>query len=290
MARFGATVGLVAASNRKDRIPMGFSAFRQLLISACTAALGVSALAQTVPTSTAIPVVLTRTIASASVRPGDSVRAKTLQAVLLPGGHAVPAGTVLTGHIVAASAFHFDATPYAAQTPSVLSIHFDSIAIPNTISRVSSIQVAAVPGGVVPVRLELRAIAGPVASHEAETPHGLDETDWSATRTLVGGDTTSLDKTVVASDGSIVGYSRSQGVYARLLASVSAADPQVTCDGGSMEQSVALFSPDACGVYGLNSIALAGNGAGDGTFILESRQRSVRIDAGTTALLEVLPQ
>ena len=241
--------------------------------AACLAAFSAPAFSQALPSATAIPIVLTRTVDAGHARTGDLVAAMTLQAILLPGGRVLPAGTPLTGHIVADTPFRFDATPYATQTPSALSIHFDSISD---------------GGAAIPVTLALRAIAGPVASHEAAIPQDLDETDWPATRTLIGGDTTSpLEKTVVAPDGATVGYNRSEGIFARLLASVSTTDPNLTCDATNTEQSVALFSADACGVYGLNSIALASNGANnDGTFILESRQRNVQLNAGTTALLE----
>jgi len=246
---------------------------------------------QTIPPSTAIPVVLTRSVAAGQSKPGDAVFAKTLQAVLLPHGRVLPSGTPLIGHVVASTPFAFDATPYAAQKPSVLSIHLDSIAIPSTIARVSSVQVAAVAGAVVPVNLALRAIAGPVASHEAETPHGLDEIDWSPARSLIGGETTSaLETTVLAPDGGIAGYNRGQGVFARLIASVSA-DPNagIRCNATDTEHSVGIFSADACGAYGLNSVSLMSNGShDDGTFVLESRQRSVKLYAGSTALLEAL--
>ena len=226
-----------------------------------------------VPAVTAIPIVLTQTVAAGHANPGDPVVARTLQPVLLSGSRMLPAGSILTGHIVASTAFRFDVTPYATQNPSTLSIHFDTLD-----DR----------GVAVPVSLALRAIAGPVASREAQIPHGLDEIDWAPTRTLIGGDTTSsLDKTVRAPDGSIVGYNRSQGVYARLLAASSAAG-SVTCDATATEQSVGDFSPDACGVYGLNGVSLRSSGAHDGTSTLTSMQRSVRLDAGTTALLETL--
>jgi hypothetical protein len=248
---------------------------RILLPAACLAAVSSPAFAQSIPPATAIPVVLTRTVAAAHANTGDPVAARTLQAILLPGGHVLPSGTTLAGHIVAATPFRFNAAPYAVQSPSTLSIRFDALDE---------------HGASLPVTLSLRAIAGPVASHEAEIPNLLDEIDWSATRHLIGGDTTSpLDKTVLASDGTLVGYNRGDGVYARLLASVSASDPNLTCDATATEQSVALFSPGACGVYGLNSVLLTGNGAANaGTFTLESRQRSVQLDAGTTALLQVV--
>jgi hypothetical protein len=251
-----------------------FANLRPLLLIASAAALAIPTLAQPIPASTAIPIVLTKTVAAGRAHPGDSISATTLQAVLLPGARVLPAGTPLTGHIVTATSFHFDATPYAAQQPSTLSIHFDAIDE---------------HGSTIPVSLSLRAIAGPVASHEAQIPHLLDETDWSSTRDLIGGETTSpLDKTIQAPDGTIVGYNRTQGLFAHLLAAVSPADANLICDATSTEQSLGLFSADACGVYGLNTVSLANNGVNDGTFLLESRQRSVQLDAGTTALFEVL--
>ena len=247
----------------------------RVLAVASLAATIATSFSQAIPAATAIPVVLTRSVAAGLSKPGDAVTARTLQVLLLPGGRMVPAGTTLAGHVVASTPFRFDATDYATQTPSMLSIHFDRIE-----ER----------GSATPVNLSLRAIAGPVASHEAETPYGLDEIDWSATRTLIGGDTTSpLEKAVLSPHGSIVGYSRSQGIFARLLASVSASDPAVVCGANPAEQSMGVFSAGACGVYGLHGVALEGNGAGDhGTFTLESGERSVSLPAGTTALLEVL--
>src|ERR1700683_4042421 len=124
----------------------------------------VSGLAQALPPSTAIPIVLTRSVEAGQARAGDVVTAKTMQAVFLPDGHVLAAGVTVTGHVVASTAFVYDATPYAVQKPSVLSVHFDNIAD---------------AGAVIPVTLAVRAIAGPVASHEAEIPHDLDEQDWS---------------------------------------------------------------------------------------------------------------
>jgi len=267
---------------------MRFSATRRSLAALFLAALAAPGFSQAIPPSTAIPVALTKTIAANHAQPGDPVAARTLEDILLPGHQVVPAGTLLTGHVVASSPFVFDSTPYAVQRPSLLSIRFDRLAVPNTLAPLSPFRVSAMPGGVVVLTLSLRAIAGPVASHEAEIPHGLDEMDWSSTRTLIGGDTASpLEKTILAPDGSTVGYRRSQGNAARLLASAGASDPGLACDATTTEQSIGDFSADACGVYGLHSVVLANNGARDGAFTLESTQRSVQLDAGTTALLEV---
>ena len=276
--------------NRKVAPMLIPTTLRSTMLAAATA-IAATGFSQSIPPSTALPVVLTQSIAAGQAKSGDVIHAKTLQAIDLPGRSIIPAGTVLTGHIVASTSFAFDATPYATQKPSVLSIHFDSIAIPSALAPASATQLSAVAGGVAPVSLSLRAIAGPVASYEAETPRGLDEIDWSPTQTLIGGDTTSaLEKTVLAPGGAITGYHRAQGNFARLLPASDG--PGISCDASATEQSIAIFSADACGVYGLNTVSLAGNGdeqdPDQGTFILESRQRSVQLEAGTTALLEVM--
>jgi hypothetical protein len=233
------------------------------------------------PPSTAVPVVFTTSITAGQAKPGDPVRAKTIEAVFLPNGRVLPSGTSLTGHVVASTPFTFNPTPYAVQQPSVLSVRLDTIAG---------------AGAALPVTLGLRALAGPVASHEAEIPHTLDEIDGSNTRVLIGGDTTSpLETTVLSPNGPTVGYNHKQGSFARLLAADSVnSGSNLRCDATTTEQSIGIFSPHACGVYGLHAVSLAGNGNntdggnGDGVFVLESRQQPVKLYAGTTALLEVI--
>ena len=61
------------------------------------------------------------------------------------------------------------------------------------------------------------------------------------------------------------------------------------CEGTDTEQSVAIFSASACGVFGYDSITLTRNGSGSGgTFRLESRHDTVKIYARSTALVQVL--
>lgn len=255
------------------------SAFRRVsLAAACLATLAATGLAQTIPPATAIPVEFPDAVIAGKAHPGDAVLARTTQAVILPGGRVLPAGATLTGHVVASTPFVFNPTPYAVQQPSILSVHFDAVKT---------------PGGTIPVELALRAMAGPVASRQAATPYGLDEIDWSPVRTLIGGDTTSaLQATVLSPAGDIVGYTRRQGVFAHLIAAPGAnADSGVQCDAGATEQSVSIFSPSACGVYGFGAVALAANGSqGGGTFVLRSSRRSVAVAAGSSALLEEMPR
>jgi hypothetical protein len=219
------------------------------------------------PQSTAIPVRFERSIDTKKAKVGDEVTAKTIQVIALPGGTTIPKGAVLVGHVVALDGFHFDQTPYAHQKPSLLSIHFDKL------------QTGA---EAIPVNLAVRAIANANDSKDATYPHSTDDTDHVGLMTLIGGTTFSpLDKMIQSEDGDAIGYNRRNGVFARLVASGA-------CGATDTEQSVAIFSPDACGAYGFGGGYLANSGSdGSGTFTLALRGHSVKLYAASTALLQV---
>jgi hypothetical protein len=215
----------------------------------------------TLPGETAIPVIFTHTIDAKNAKAGDVVTAKTMQVVLLPNGEEVPKGTPVTGHVVEARPFKFDETPYAVQQPSYLSIQLDHVA---------ENQVAT----------SVRALASAMAVGEALRPQHIDETDQPGTMMLIGGGHYSpVGKRVT--DGpydDIVGYKKKQGVFARLLPGGPG------CNGTQTEQAVAIFSPDACGLFDFYSDHLT---AKYGVFRLESTHQTVNIRAGSAALVQV---
>jgi hypothetical protein len=232
--------------------------------------------AATLPDTTAIPVLFKRTVNASKAKPGDAVTAKTLQIVVLPGGLTIPAGTLLLGHVVKSNPFVFDDTDYAIQKPSTLSIHFDKLVE---------------KGAEMPVTLEVRAISNFTDTSEARTPHYMDETDSVGTRVLVGGDQFyPLEKQVTNRDGDIVGYNRKQGVFARLVSNdANGRSATLHCDATSTEQSVAIFSAGACGIYGYDTVYMSENGdKSGGTFTLENRHQTVRLNAQSAALLQVI--
>jgi hypothetical protein len=98
-----------------------------------------------------------------------------------------------------------------------------------------------------------------------------------------------LDKTILSDDGDAIGYNRKGGVFARLIASGSSGPGAlIHCDATDTEQSVAIFSPDACGLYGFAGDYMLQNGQdGSGTFTIAVRGRSEKLPAGSTALLQV---
>ena len=107
-----------------------------------------------------LPIVFTKTISAEKSHVGDAVLARTEQVVHLANGSVIPSGTVISGHVVAATPFVYDKTPYARQQPSTLSIRFDSL------------QVA---GVTLPLNITVRAMADPIASWDARMPNVNDD-------------------------------------------------------------------------------------------------------------------
>jgi hypothetical protein len=194
--------------------------------------------------------------------------------VHLASGQVLPAGATVSGRVVESTAFVFDSTPYAVQKASVLSIHFDKV-VAN--------------GSTIPVSLSVRALSDPVQTREAETMHYAGEYDTAGTRVLVGGSNFSpLDSAVTSAKGDVTGYVRSEGVFARLIASDALqGGSSLHCGATATEQSVDIFSADVCGVYGLDTVSMTDNGSRNGAFVLESHRHSIKLYAGSTALLQV---
>lgn len=236
-------------------------------LAACASAANVPAESQALPQATAIPVRFEHSVDTKKAKIGEAVTAKTMQVVILPDGRRIAKGSVLVGHVAANQAFSFDATPYAHQQPSTLSIHFDKLQAGNES---------------VPVNLSVRALANVNDSVDASYGHSVDNQDSVGMLTLIGGLTFSpLQKMVQDDNGDAIAYNRHNGLFARLVAAGS-------CSGTDTEQSIAIFSPDACGVYGFAGDYLASTGRdGSGTFTLATRGHSIKLYAGSTALLQV---
>jgi hypothetical protein len=218
---------------------------------------------------TTIPIDFSQSVSAESAKQGDLVLAKTIQAIQLPTGGAIPAGSRVVGHVLAASGFAYDTTPYAHQKQSVLSIHFDSVQV---------------KGESLPLSVTVRAMASPIASWDAQKPQASDM-DPLGTLTQIGGDQLVPSQSEVRNlEGDVVAYNRRGGVYAHLIANGN-------CDGSSVEVSVALYSASACGVYGLGNISATerGSAAAPSTLTLVSTHGSPKLWKHTTALLEVLP-
>jgi hypothetical protein len=217
-----------------------------------------------------LPIVFTKTVSADKARTGDIVHAKTTQVATLPSGEVVPAGTEVTGHVVAAGRFVYDKTPYAKQKESRLTIKFDSLRL---------------AGKDVALKVMVRAMADPLTSWGAREPKSSD-LDSLGTVTQIGGDQLVPSQSeVVSLDGDVVAYNRRNGVYAHLIA-------HRDCDGSDNEVSVGIYSPSACGLYGFVNIAALemGSGSAPSTVSLVSTRTSPKVWRSSTALLEVISE
>jgi len=227
-----------------------------------------------IPNERSIPVDFSRTVSAAKAKSGDPVLAKTLEDVVLADGTTLRKGALVIGHVVEARGFTFDETPYAVQQPSVLAVHFDTVRVGHQD---------------VPLSVAVRAMANYLAVDEARTPPPSD-LDFSGTLTQVGGDEVIPREIEVRSPGGdIVGYKRKQGIVAHLIpARYPSRGEWHQCGGTNTEEAVAIFSASACGLYGFAKLEMPDNGASSGTFRLESRRYTVKLYAGSAALLQVI--
>ncbi len=218
---------------------------------------------------TTLPIAFTKTVSANDAHTGDVVLAKTEQQVSLANGTVIPSGAKVTGHVVAASGFTYDKTPYAHQKPSELSIRFDSVEV---------------AGEALPLDVTVRAMADPLSSWGAREPKASD-LDPLATVTQIGGDQLIPSQSEVRNmDGDVVAYNKHGGVYAHLI-------PNGRCDGSDVEVSVGIYSASACGLYGFANVAATefGSTAAPSTLTLVSSRTSPKVWKHSTALLEILP-
>jgi hypothetical protein len=218
------------------------------------------------PPHTTLPIAFTKTVNASHAEPGDRIQARTTQAVRLTDGRNVPAGSLVTGHVLAARAFAYDKTPYAKQIPGMLRIQIDSLQA---------------QGLTIPLHVSLRAMADPLTSWQAQEPRSTD-LDTLGTTTQVGGDLlTPSQKEIVNRNGDVVGYNKNGGQFAHLIANSRGS---LNCDGGDTEQPVSRFSASACGLYGFTGVTLTDF---DSSRIgLTSTHSNPQIWKNTTALLE----
>jgi hypothetical protein len=226
-----------------------------------------SAQASELPPHTTLPIVFTQTVSAAHAHAGDHVSARTTQVVRLADGRVIPSGATVTGHVLAASGFAYDNTPYAQQKTSTLAISFDTITFGSA---------------TLPLHVSVRAAASPIAVNDAHSPKSTDLDSLSTTTQIGGAQLVPSQSEVRDVEGDVVAYNRRDGVYAHLIA-------RGGCDGGNTEVSVDIFSPTACGLYGFGNVSTA-NIAEPSQLTLVSTHGSPEVWKHTAALLEVLPE
>ena len=230
--------------------------------------LAISALPQNIPSGTVLPVMLSSTLDSRRAKSGQTINGRLKQNVFLPNGSVLPRNTKVIGHIVSASA---PATGQAAR----ISLQFDYLLW---------------AGRKIAITAHLRALASMNEVFEAKMPtnswddYGTSPSDWNTIQ--VGGAGVFRGSGQLIADGEVIGRATDYGaVTARLIAAPQRGCPNTANDH---EQSLWIFSPSACGVYGLPdvTIAHAGRTAPAGLIELAS-SRFVRVNGGSGWLLRV---
>ena len=249
---------------------------RRFLV-ACTLVIGAfSARAATgglaIPSGTILPVRLDSAISSARSKAGDLIKGRIMQNVPLTGGITIPEGSKVIGHII-------EIIPASNAAGARVSIQFDKL--------ISSHET-------IPIRTNLRAIAGFMQVEEAHVPTmggGEGEVFEWLTTIQIGGDSVygAGGPVGAADDGNrVVGKSVPGGVLVEVRAK-EGTKCRGAIEGNHSPQALWVFSSDACGVYGLGGVQIAHAGRTDpsGVITFASKSGNLKIAAGAGILLRV---
>jgi hypothetical protein len=228
---------------------------------------------RSIPAGTILPVRLNGTLSSKNAKPNEAISARVMQDVALPDRGKITEGTKVTGHVI-------EVRPAAQATDSLISFVFDRVLV----SKQS-----------LPVTTGLRALASVSAVESALIPtFGMGEGDsWNGRTTVqVGGEVVYWGGGPVVSRTGPVGkplVGADSGVLVRVTVK-----PGGQCRGDAYEnqrlQALWVFSSDACGVYGLDRLAIAHSGSTEpvGVVALTSKDGETRIGSGSGMLLCVI--
>jgi hypothetical protein len=224
----------------------------------------------TIPAGTILPVVLRTTIRASSAAQGQIVRGEIAQDVALDGIPKIHKGSKIEGQVV-------QVVPAANGAGPRISIRFDKLHV---------------NGQVLPITTDLRAIAGFMAVLQASIPDmGVGEgevSNWMTT-TQIGGDSVyGVGGKVESANGQVVGRSLISGGV--LVEPLSNGACRGAIDGNNSPQSLWVFSSNACGTYGLESVQIshAGRSEPAGTFTLDLQSHKTKIQDGAGMLLRVI--
>jgi hypothetical protein len=214
---------------------------------------------------TILPVQLSSTISLAKAVPGQLISARIAQDVPLENGVMLRRGTKVLGHIVSV-------TP---GNPARVAFTFDKIEY----SKSNSVSVAT----------NLRALASTLEIDGAALPNtgpdrGTPSMWWNTVQ--VGGEG-------LYGSGALTHGDQVVGHWVWGGGAVGQVEENGKCrgevGGNAREQSLWLFSTDACGVYGYSNVAIehAGRTSPEGEITLTSTNPNLKIRAGSGILLRV---
>jgi len=225
-----------------------------------------AALAQdSVPAGTIIPVSLCGSISADHARPGQEIRVEVMQSI---PGTPIRRRAKIFGHIVAAT--------HSKNGPAQLVLRFDAVEI---------------HGRRVPLDVNLRALASFNEVQAAQVPEEMGSrgiTPEVATTQQIGGENVYRGGGPVAFGDMIVGRPTPYGVL-----DVPHTQPGGACRGvvagNTRPQAFWLFSSDACGVYGYDTIRITETGRSEpmGTISLTAGKGPLKLYDGSGLLLRV---
>jgi hypothetical protein len=224
--------------------------------------------AAVIPAGTILPVRLNSSLSSWRTRPGQIITARIMQDVPLANGGKIREGSKVIGHVVDVS------SPADANTEQI-SLQFDKL--------ISS-------GQTIPIRTNLRAVAGFVAVMEAGVPTD-GPVSMPIASTQVGGDVAyTSGGDVTTRNGAVVGKSVNDGVLDQARSdSWQGRDCRGVVDDNKSPQAMWVFSSDACGTYGLSNIRVAHAGKTEpvGVIVLTSEKGQLKLPSDAGMLLRV---
>lgn len=246
------------------RLPLAF-----VLAIAIVSVLRINTCPQQIPAGTVLPVMSNTTVYAGKSKPGDKVSARLMQDVVLPSGRKIRRGAKLEGKIVQAS------------QPSVgaaVAIRFDRL--------ISD-------GKQIPVTVSLRALASLHDVFEAQLPtgtfddYGTSISDWTTVQ--VGGAAVYLGDETVRDGMEIVGKAPGHGIVTAKLVPAPKLGCKAITDESQSEQSLWVFSPWACGTYGLDELKIAHHGITSPVGTIElTAPAPFRVKGGSGWLLRVV--
>jgi hypothetical protein len=227
---------------------------------------------------TAINAELDKSLDSKKLKVGDSVTARTTQAVKEDGKVVLPKGTKLTGHVTRASARG------KGDSDSTLAIQFDRAELKGgqEMTLQLNLQALAAAPGVTPIGgddLQGMGSAGTSGSMSGGSPAGVGAP--------VGGAVSGAAGTAARTTGGVAGAADSTVNSTTNAAAGAAGSAGATSQGaiGGLNSSGQLTS-NSRGVFGLSGLSLTADSSNSTQgSVIASSGKSVRLDTGTRLLL-----
>ena len=223
-----------------------------------------------IPSGTILPVRLNASIHSNNARPGQAVTGRIIQDLPLPSGGKVPAGSRVLGTVITASSAK-------AGGKATLALRFDTLEV---------------RGQKIAITTNLRALASPTEVRLAQLPETSPDfgtpVSWETTRQIGGDEVYGWYGVVTDKTGQRVGTSVPDGVLVHVRA-----QPGSKCRGElageNSVQALWVFSSDACGVYGYDTLMVQHAGRSDPTGQIElvSNKGELRLSEASGLLLRI---